>query len=367
MRLFNLVRMVMLRAAPRPTLTVRPRLEALESRYAPAVGAIGALANLDSYLASTPYLKSTPSVATDAKGDAVAVWSALGEDGDGWGVYGEYFDPSGNPVGHEFRVNDTISGNQEYATVAMDPYGGFVVTWSSNSSNDLNWKVFAKIYDSSGKAKGSEFLVGSILTGGPTYASVVMDASGGFSITWPSNSLNPWSVLTQNYSAAGVPLGAPLTTTLYAGTSGDVGTVTPTTDTFAVSGPGVTLDGSEILFTNLDNQAPLNLLMPLEKFDFARLDSTFSTLASSEEALNLAVPAGESVSTATPFGADTSSQPALDSFFASEGQLGASEDSLGVDGFHASTALSADLASLTPWAEGRVATLEGGEESLGEA
>ena len=35
---------------------------------------------------------------------------------------------------HEFRVNNTIAGNQAYPTVAMDAHGDYVVVWSGDGA-----------------------------------------------------------------------------------------------------------------------------------------------------------------------------------------------------------------------------------------
>src|SRR5205823_125788 len=66
-----------------------------------------------------------------ANGNYVVVWSSAGQDGDGWGVYGQRFDARGTALGGEFRVNSTTAGDQNRPAVAVAPDGSFVVVWQS--------------------------------------------------------------------------------------------------------------------------------------------------------------------------------------------------------------------------------------------
>ena len=64
--------------------------------------------------------KSSQAVAVDQNGNFIVVWSSYTQDAGGtWGVYAQRFNADGTPAGGEFRVNTTIAGDQQYATVAM--------------------------------------------------------------------------------------------------------------------------------------------------------------------------------------------------------------------------------------------------------
>src|SRR5262249_8734877 len=158
-----------------------PRLEILESRLAPAV--------VNPINVTTPYLHTAPVVAADAKGDQVAIYSTFGEDGEGWGVYGQRFDGYGNPVGGEVRVNDTTFGDQEYASVAMDSAGDFVVSWSSNAGG-LGWYVLTKVYNAAGVAQGGEYQTGASSLSALLTSSTAVDATGNFAVTMTSSSVS---------------------------------------------------------------------------------------------------------------------------------------------------------------------------------
>ncbi|WP_088891945.1 VCBS domain-containing protein [Leptolyngbya ohadii] len=159
------------------------------------------------------------SIAMDANGDFVVVWSSLGQDnGLTWGVYGRRYDKDGNPKGPEFLINTEVRQNQTAPSVAIDAAGNFIVTWSSNFldlANDASeYGVYARRYDSSGTAiDATEFLVNKT-TGFSQVSSVVaMDqdddltdpTDGGFVITWTdqNNDGDGFGVYAQLYDKNG--------------------------------------------------------------------------------------------------------------------------------------------------------------------
>jgi YD repeat-containing protein len=74
--------------------------------------------------------QQTSYVASAADGTSVIAWTTGWQDGDGYGVYAQRFDPYGQPLGSEFRVNTHTTSHQMVGGVAMDAAGDFVVVWS---------------------------------------------------------------------------------------------------------------------------------------------------------------------------------------------------------------------------------------------
>ena len=99
-----------------------------------------------------------PTVTTLSDGRFVVTWWSA-EVGTGWDIRARLFDASGNAVGNDFVVNPITADDQTYSTVAALPDGGFVVTWESrdNQGNDIR----ARLFDASGNAVGSDFVVTS--------------------------------------------------------------------------------------------------------------------------------------------------------------------------------------------------------------
>ena len=154
----------------------------------------------DETLVNTYTTKSQtePSVAMDADGDYVIVWSSQGQDPDGsWGIYGQRFNSIGGRVGSEFRVNTTTANDQVSPDVAMDSRGDYIVVWATQGQqysyfNNVEGQMYA--YD--GRKLGGEFRVnsqdipGAGSPGGITasnnelHPSIAMSDVGTFMVTW---------------------------------------------------------------------------------------------------------------------------------------------------------------------------------------
>ena len=123
------------------------------------------------------------SVALDADGNFVVVWESTGQDGDQGGIYGRRFDYSGAALGGEFRVNTTTTGNQTYPSVAKDAAGNFLVVWSGNGPGDTDG-VFGQRYAANGNALGGEFRVNAAASGVQSRPVVGARPTGGYVVAW---------------------------------------------------------------------------------------------------------------------------------------------------------------------------------------
>jgi hypothetical protein len=153
--------------------------------------------------------QNQPSVAVAADGSFLVVWQSQGQDGDGWGVYGQRFDASGNRVGGEFQVNSTNAGNQENPAVATDGQGDYVVTWQSYGQDGDGWGVYAQRYNAAG-ALGGEVQVNSTTAGDQVNARVAMSSDGSSVVVWQSQGQDGsgWGVFGQRYDSTGSPVGS---------------------------------------------------------------------------------------------------------------------------------------------------------------
>ncbi len=83
-----------------------------------------------------------PRVALDSAGNFVTVWSSeisVGDDNSDWSIQGRLFKSGGTPIaGSEFQVNTYTTLRQFLPTVATNPAGDFVVTWSSRGSSETD-------------------------------------------------------------------------------------------------------------------------------------------------------------------------------------------------------------------------------------
>jgi large repetitive protein len=148
-----------------------------------------------------------PAITVLADGSYVVVWTSYTQDGEtSYGVYAQHFSASGLPIGPEFRVNSTTSGNQSAASITALSDGGFVVTWTDSAKDGSAEGIYAQRYDSSGVAQGSEFLVNTYTNSTQNQSSVAA-YTGGFIVTWTSfgnpGDVSSYGVYAQRYNNDG--------------------------------------------------------------------------------------------------------------------------------------------------------------------
>ena len=148
-----------------------------------------------------------PSLAIDSAGNFIVTWTSDGQDGNGYGVYARRFDSAGNALGNEFRVNTTTSGDQQHSSVALDDSGGFVIIWQGQDGGGFG--SYGQRFNGAGVAQGSEFRVNTTTDGDQDYPSIAMAANGDFVVAWSSQNQDGggWGTYAQRYSAAGVAQG----------------------------------------------------------------------------------------------------------------------------------------------------------------
>jgi len=173
--------------------------------------------------------RANPAVATLANSNVVVVWASFNQAGPGslLDVYGQVLTPAGQKVGGEFLINQFTAYNQRSPAVAALPGGGFVVAWVSEQQRAVfnlaaidntngtapvqigspSVDVYARFYNNSGVAQGTNFLVN---TDNKPCASpaVAAAADGSFMVTWAardtSTPANGWDIYARPFSSTGV-------------------------------------------------------------------------------------------------------------------------------------------------------------------
>jgi hypothetical protein len=120
-----------------------------------------------------------PSTAMDYNGNFVIAWMSDG-------IFAQHYDNNGNPLGGEFLVNTFTPGSQTYPSTAMDSNGNFVIVWSSDGQDGDDLGVYAQYYDDSGNPLGDEFQVNTYITENQYAPSAAMDSTGDLVIAWES-------------------------------------------------------------------------------------------------------------------------------------------------------------------------------------
>jgi hypothetical protein len=153
----------------------------LGQRFASSGAPVGPEFRVNSY---TTYYQGFPSVAADAAGSFVVVWQSATQDGQHYGIFGQRYAGAGVPAGPEFRVNTYTTSRQYQPSVAADASGNFVVVWSGvqGAVDD----IFGQRYLGSGAPLGGEFRVNTYLTSQQYRPAVAADSSGDFVVVWSS-------------------------------------------------------------------------------------------------------------------------------------------------------------------------------------
>jgi hypothetical protein len=155
----------------------------------------------------TPNAQHRATVASESNGDFVVVWQSNGQSQppNFYTIFGQRFTSAGTSVGVEFQVNSSTAFYSLFPKIASDEDGDFVVVWESRLA-DPNTAVFARRFNSSGSALGGEFRVNTYTLqkqGNPTVAS---DAEGDFVVAWESFGQIPsggYDVIAKRFDSAG--------------------------------------------------------------------------------------------------------------------------------------------------------------------
>jgi hypothetical protein len=177
-------------------------------RFDAAGARLGSEFRVNTYTTS---FQRNPSVAVDGSGDFVVVWQSGGQDGDGYGIFGQRYDAAGQLLGSEFQVNTYTTDGQRNPAVSAAPAGHFVVVWQSYGQDGDGYGIFARRYDAAGQPQGAEVQVNTFTTDDQQNPAVAMDGAGNFVVVWDSFSQEGVffrGVYGQRMDAAGVPRGS---------------------------------------------------------------------------------------------------------------------------------------------------------------
>jgi hypothetical protein len=148
-----------------------------------------------------------PSSAGDSLGNFVVVWQSENVDGANYAIVGQRFNSSGSAVDGEFQVNTFTPNRQAYSAVAFRQNGDFVIVWSSNGQDGFGYGIFGQRYSSSWQPQGVEFQVSTYSTFDQNYPSVAITANGTFLVAWGGTGQDDASgVFAQRFASSGTRL-----------------------------------------------------------------------------------------------------------------------------------------------------------------
>ncbi|MCT7973618.1 S8 family serine peptidase [Laspinema olomoucense] len=156
----------------------------------------------------TNKLQWQPSVASLADGGFVIAWASEEQDGSSFGIYGQRYDNKGNPIGNEFKINNSTNNLQWNPSVTGLSDGGFIVTWGSTNGGESGFDIYGQMYDNLGNVVGNEFQITTSSSGASSRSSVTGLGDGGFVVSWVSAE-SDGGILAKRYDKNGMSLGNP--------------------------------------------------------------------------------------------------------------------------------------------------------------
>ena len=153
--------------------------------------------------------QANPAIAADTNGNFVIVWNSYFEWPLSNEIFGRRFGADASPIGSEFQINTTTSGNQKESSVATDAAGNFVVVWYGPGVSQED--IFGRRFDPNGQPLGDEFGVNSHTESRQRVPKVAMNAAGAFAVVWESDKLGTkpyeWAISCQLYDGNGLAVG----------------------------------------------------------------------------------------------------------------------------------------------------------------
>jgi hypothetical protein len=131
---------------------------------------------------TTAGTQSFPAIDRDGDGEFIVAWSGNGA-GDAAGVFARRVSAAGVPIAGEFRVNATTTATQQRPSVAFDPDGEYVVTWSGFGSSDTSG-VYGREFWSDDYPKAGEFSVNTTTPLIQINTSVAATGDNEYAVTW---------------------------------------------------------------------------------------------------------------------------------------------------------------------------------------
>lgn len=87
-----------------------------------------------------------PSAAMSSTGEFVVVWTSVDQDASGSAVTGQRYYSDGATLGSEFRINSYETDDQSLPRVSLNSIGDFAVVWQSYGQDGDGWGVYGQLY-----------------------------------------------------------------------------------------------------------------------------------------------------------------------------------------------------------------------------
>ncbi|SDL20765.1 hypothetical protein SAMN05216189_10871, partial [Pseudomonas delhiensis] len=139
---------------------------------------------------TTAGTQGTPSVAELANGNFIVTWDSNdtnGPDQGVRGVWGRIYSPDGTAVGNEFLINTFTPGDQKRPITVARPEGGFVTVYASQADKAPGagtYGIYLQFFDDAGNRVGQEMRINQLVSGNQEWPELTFLADGRLFVTW---------------------------------------------------------------------------------------------------------------------------------------------------------------------------------------
>jgi hypothetical protein len=241
--------------------------------------------------------QNQPSVSSLRDGGFTVCWISDGQDGSGYGIYGQVFDSKGSRWGAEFQVNTYIYNFKWNPSVSSLMDGGLVVCWSSNEQDGSDSGIYGQLFDNEGSRQGTEFQVNTYTNSWPSEPSVSSLMDGGFVVCWQSGVQDGsgYGVYGQLFNSEGSRRGTEFQVNTYTQGSQEDPSVSSLTDggfvvcwdSYGQDGSGYGIYGKYYLKEINHQLIPFSLLEPAHDSTIKTISPSFKWRQASAMRINL--------------------------------------------------------------------------------
>ncbi len=120
---------------------------------------------------------------------------------------GRLFDQSGNPLGAQFTISTSGTGDNRILLERLSD-GGFIAVWTQRQNNDstLPTTLYGRRFDAAGAPLGDQFVINAAVADGQSVTGLAPTGDGGFLVTFETQS----GTQARLFDAAGTPVTAAL-------------------------------------------------------------------------------------------------------------------------------------------------------------
>jgi hypothetical protein len=171
-------------------------------RLGPAGNALGPDFRVDQAVGSVAAL--APAVVNDVRNDYVVVWQDYRNGS--WDVYARIFNASGSPLGNDFRLDQGAGASAAMRpSITADGYR-FFVAWQDNRNGSDD--IYMRRYDPDGNPLGTDFRIDQAPAGATSASPVICaDTWNRYFVAWQDNRNGSYDLYVRRYRGAGTPLG----------------------------------------------------------------------------------------------------------------------------------------------------------------